>query len=94
MQTMTTTAWPFQTNIRSSSYALTMCFQGHGPSQRPFAFLRVVYVGEPPRALPALTKMLHNHLRLSGDCMQQTSQLINDGKHMHGSDMWTAPGPA
>lgn len=94
MQTMTTTSWPFQTNIRLSSYTLTMCFQGHGPSQRPFAFLRVVYVGEPPRALPALTKMLHNHLRLSGDCMQQTSQLINDGKHMHSSDMWTAPGRA
>lgn len=94
MQTMTTTAWPFQTNIRSSSYVPTMCFQGHGPSQRPFAFLRMVYVGERPGAFSALTKMLHNRSRLSGDCMQQTSQLINDGKHMHGSDMWTAPGPA
>lgn len=74
---MAITAWPFQTNIRLSSYVLTMCFQGHGQSQRPFAFLRLVYIGETQWALPALTKMLHNHLRLSGDCMQQTSQLIN-----------------
>lgn len=91
---MTTTVWPFQTNIRSSLCVPTLCFQGHGPSQRPFTFLCMVYDGERPGALLALTKMLHNRSRSSGDGMQQTSQLINDGKHMQGSDMGTAPGPA
>jgi len=52
----------------------------------------MVCVGKRPGALLALTKMLHNRLRLSDDGMQQTS-LINDGKHMEDSDMWTAPSP-
>jgi len=67
-------------------------FSGSRPKSKAIQILCMVCVGKRPGALLALTKMLHNRLRLSDDGMQQTS-LINDGKHMEDSDMWTAPSP-
>lgn len=83
---MTTTSQPFQINIKF------VCANNVFSVSQP-KFIHIPAHGLCWRAL-SKKKMLHNHLRLSGDCMQQTSKLINDGKHMYASDMCIASGPA